>query len=219
MREQVTGAPEPPRLDVIVAHDVLGDLADERLVAHPDRHDAFTVLYGRYAPLILAYCRLRITDPNDAEDVAAQIFANAWRGFPPDDRGTFRAWLFTIAHHAVVNHYRKQGARGPTRPLDDGTSDAIRDPDHSPEAVAVHNDEASELRRALAHLGDDQRQVIELRLGGLKGREIAAVLGRSESAIKMIQFRAMQRLREILVAESRAQPSDHSQGKELADAH
>ncbi len=209
-----------PTLDLGQTIDLgtLDQWPDKQLIHHPQRDDAFVVLYQRYAAPILTYCRLRIGNVHDAEDTAAQVFAHAYGAFPPDDRGTFRAWLFTIAHHSVVNHYRKQGARGPARSLTNELPDSIADPGGSPEVAALRNDDARELRSALAQLRDDQRQVIELRLAGLKGAEIAAVIGRSESAVKMLQFRAMQRLREVLVAESSAQPNDHPQGKDYADA-
>jgi RNA polymerase sigma factor (sigma-70 family) len=83
----------------------------------------------------------------------------------------------------------------------------------------VRNDDARVLRDALSHLNDDQRHVIELRLSGLKGPEIASVLGRSESAVKMLQFRAMKRLRDELVTEQDAPCSELTPGKDYADAH
>ena len=76
-----------------------------------------------------------------------------------------------------------------------------------------------ELRDALAQLGDDQRQAIELRLAGLKGREIADVLGRSEAAVKMLQFRAMQHLRNVLSPHHEPSSGNSHPRKELADAH
>lgn len=197
----------------------LDSLTDEQLIHHPHSDDAFVVLYQRYADRVLTYCRLRIGNVHDAEDVAAQIVTNAYAAFPPDARGTYRAWLFTIAHHTVVNHYRKQKVRGPTRSLTDDDGDAIADPGSSPESAAMRHDDVRELRAALSQLRDDQRQVIELRLAGLKGTEIAAVIGRSESAVKMLQFRAMQRLREILVAHPDLPLVDAPRGKDYADAH
>lgn len=197
----------------------LADLADRDLIVHPDRQAAFAVLYQRYTGPVLTYCRIRIENPHDAEDAAAQVFVKVYGAFPPDNRGTFRAWLFTIAHHTVVNHYRRQQVRGPARTLDEEHLQAIGDPAPSPETLALRNDDARVLRDALSHLHDDQRHVIELRLSGLKGPEIASVLGRSESAVKMLQFRAMKRLREVLVTERDACGSDLSPGKDYADAH
>jgi RNA polymerase sigma-70 factor (ECF subfamily) len=54
------------------------------------------------------------------------------------------------------------------------------------------------VRALLAHLPADQRRIVELRLAGLTGVEIARALGRSEGAVKMLQFRAVARLRALL---------------------
>ncbi len=205
-----TGANVPGSLD---------DLGDDVLIAHPVSVDAFVVLYRRYAGPILSYCRMRIGNPQDAEDVAAQVFANAYGAFPPDDRSTFRAWLFTIAHHAVVSHYRRQRGPGRTRPLTDTELANVPDPSSSPELAAIRDDDFRDLRLALHHLNDDQRRVVELRLAGLKGAEIAGVISRSESAVKMLQFRAMKRLRTVLGPPIANAETSTPKGKDLADAH
>lgn len=59
-------------------------------------------------------------------------------------------------------------------------------------------DEHRELAAAIAKLAPDQRKVIELRLAGLTGPEIARMLGRSHAAVKMLQLRAVERLRDYL---------------------
>jgi RNA polymerase sigma-70 factor (ECF subfamily) len=197
---------------------VLSNLRDDELVAWHDRAAAFSALYTRYAPRILLYCRMRLHDAQDAEDLAASILTSAWSAFPPDSRGTFRSWLFTIAHHAIGNHYRHQRSRATTRSLLDHEADAVRDPDQTPEMVAISKDDAHAVREALAHLSGNQRQVIELRLAGLKSGEIAQILGRSESAIKMLQYRAMQHLRQVLAVTNADSSGRIESRKELADA-
>ncbi|MGI8404438.1 MAG: RNA polymerase sigma factor [Thermomicrobiales bacterium] len=179
----------------------LADLADEELVAHTDRHAAFAILYDRYTPSILGYCRLRIGNLHDAEDTAALILLKAFAGFPPDQRNTFRAWLFTIAHHTKVDFYRRS-ARSPGTTFDLHVADHVADGSPTPEEHMLRNDEQASLRRAMSKLTDDQRQVIELRLAGLKGAEIASVIGRSHNSVKMLQHRALNRLRAELTSAS-----------------
>jgi RNA polymerase sigma factor (sigma-70 family) len=68
----------------------------------------------------------------------------------------------------------------------------------SPEEWAISNDERCRVFAVLKQLTGDQRQVVELRLAGLTGPEIAGVLGRNRGWVNVTQYRAVERLREIL---------------------
>jgi RNA polymerase sigma-70 factor (ECF subfamily) len=95
----------------------------------------------------------------------------------------------------VVNdHYR---AVRPTDVLDDSLE--LADLADGPEEIAIRNDEHRSLAGVLDRLSEEQRSVIELRLAGLTGDEIAKVLGKSRNAIDQAQFRAVSRLRALLV--------------------
>ena len=112
--------------------------------------------------------------------------------------GTFRSWLFSIAHNVVLDQYRASNRRG-ERPLEDAGQIYDRAP--SPEALTLMNDERRSVWQALGALTEEQRQVIELRLAGLDGPEIAQALGKSHSSVRTAQHRAMQKLRVVLSAE------------------
>lgn len=160
---------------------------------------AFAVLYHRYVDAVLVYCMRRLGHPDIAADVTSQIFVSALQALPryrPDARregSSFRSWLFTIAHNAVIDQYRKH----PTSPLPE-TVDTIADPAESPETQAIARERAQALRIALAELPEAQRAVVELRLTGLKRAEIATVLGLTDAAVRGHQARAFDRLRTLL---------------------
>ncbi len=160
---------------------------------------AFAALYERYVDAIYRYCVTRVGSPADAEDATSLIFARAFGALPtyrprPELSGEgVRSWLFTIAHNVVVSGYR---GRRPTSPLAD--ADLLVDPDPPPDEQAIAAERRAALLGSVARLPDDQRRVVELRLAGLSGPEIAAVLGRSHGAIKMLQVRAIDRLRTLL---------------------
>ncbi len=160
---------------------------------------AFATLYERYVDAIYRYCVTRVSTPADAEDATSLTFARAFGALPnyrprPELAGEgVRSWLFTIAHNVVVSGYR---SRRPTSPLID--ADLLVDPDPPPDEQAITAERREALLGSVARLSDDQRRVVELRLAGLSGPEIAAVLGRSHGAIKMLQFRAIDRLRTLL---------------------
>jgi RNA polymerase sigma-70 factor (ECF subfamily) len=167
-------------------------------VAEPSpRVEAFADLYETHARAVLRYCQLRIADPHEAEDAAALIFTRAFGAWPPDDPASARSWLFAIAHNVVANHYRQQATRGPRQSLDGALE--VRDPDSTPLERAIERESRDELRAAVTQLSDDQREVVELRLAGLTGPEIAASLGKSHAAVKMLQLRAVQKLRTLMI--------------------
>ncbi len=167
---------------------------DAVLVAHA-QHDprAFGELYDRYFDPVYRYCLTRVGDRAEAEDLTSLVFAQALTALPRYRDRAFRSWLFTIAHNAVANHHR---ARRPVRPLEDALEVADAAQGGSPESAAIAAEEHSNLTAALAQLTPDQRRAVELRLAGLTGPEIAEVLGRSHAAVKMLQLRAVDRLRE-----------------------
>jgi RNA polymerase sigma-70 factor (ECF subfamily) len=178
--------------------DDAGDPDDESLVerARTDR-DAFDLLYRRYVESIYRYCNRRLNDDERAADATAQVFARAWTGlarFRGDGPLSFRAWLFTIANRTVTDDYRRKSPE----PLERHTAILESNIAFLPDPAAERNARRDALRSALAQLPEEQRRIVELRLSGLNGVEIAAVLGRSHSAIKSSQFRAYNRLRELL---------------------
>jgi len=172
---------------------------DEALIERGDAA-AFEQLYERYVDGIYRYCRLRLPTAADAEDATATIFERAFAAFPPKATGSFRGWLFTIAHNVIVSTWRSSARSRRDRTLDDELP--LIDPGRTPEESLLIAEEHRRLIEALARLPEDQRRVIELRLAGLNGGEIAAVLGRSSAAMRQLQYRATQQLRRLLSEEN-----------------
>jgi RNA polymerase sigma-70 factor (ECF subfamily) len=157
--------------------------------------EAFARLYERFFDPVYWYCRRRLQTPEAAEDAAALVFANALAAGPRWNDPSLRSWLFSIAHNVVANALRASAARA-TEPLD--AAEAVADRAPLPEQSVLAAEERDEVQRALATLPDDQRHVVELRMAGLTGPEVANVLGRSHAAVKMLQLRAYARLRDLL---------------------
>jgi RNA polymerase sigma-70 factor (ECF subfamily) len=172
------------------------DLADVR-ASQADRA-AFGTLYRRYLDRVYGYAFYLLGDHHDAEDATERTFVAALAGIGAfrDEGASFRSWLFRIAHNQVANALRTRGRRRAAslevveEPMS-GTAD--------PAAAVTAADEARELRRALATLSDDRRQVVVLRfVDGLSAREIGVVLGRSEGAVRVLQHRALRELAAML---------------------
>ena len=182
----------------MVAHANSIPQGEEHEVAAARTNPAeFAVFYDRYVDAMFNYCLFRLWDRHDAEDATSLTFTRAFEALPrfKSDRGTFRSWLFTIAHNVVVNTHRDRRLH---RPLDAIFELPSREP--GPDDEAVLSDERWRLRAACLQLTEEQRHVVELRIAGLTGAEISAATGKSLAAVKMLQVRALDRLHHLLSA-------------------
>lgn len=201
--ESAVSSPETPQ-----STRQVGDRhADEEAAMARARHDpaAFAPLYQAYVGPIYRYCYRRLGSREAAEDTTSMVFERALRSLSSFHGGSFRSWLFTIAHNVVTDTYRRKGAQASL----DAAEDLV-DPTPRPEQMALVADEQRLLSTALALLPPDQRQVIELRLSGLRSVEVAEILGRSPEAIRALQLRATRRLQTLL--------ADHGAASEVRHA-
>jgi RNA polymerase sigma-70 factor (ECF subfamily) len=164
----------------------------------------FALLYARYLDPIYRYCYRRLGTRETAEDATSLIFTNALAAFPRFRDTSFRAWLFTIAHHVVTDRYRRDRREAP---LD--LEMELHDGAPSPEDQALAADERRRVLALLNRLPDHQRQIVELRLAGLTGTEIAQALGRSRANVDVSQYRAVVRLRALLGLTAESQEANH----------
>jgi RNA polymerase sigma-70 factor, ECF subfamily len=174
---------------------------------------AFGPLYERYVDAVYTYCARRVDDPGQAEDLTALVFTRALAALPRyrEDGGSFRSWLFSIAHNTVIDSYRTRYEHVSIEADDLGRT--LAHPAHGPEHVALQRDLRDAFRAAMAELTEAQREVVAMRLAGLTGPEIASAAGMSLAAVKSTQFRAYTRLRDLL-----SHYADTDPGKDSNDA-
>ena len=161
---------------------------------------AFANLYRRYLDRVYGYAFYQLGDHHDAEDVTERIFLAALRALPDftDQGATFRAWLFRIAHNTIANVHRSR-ARRRTEPLPEDFERAA--PNADPAGQVALADELRQIRRVVAQMPEDRRQVILLRfVDDLTTAEIAAVLDRSPGAVRVLLHRSLRELAERLDA-------------------
>lgn len=171
---------------------------DDAAIVHAARRDpsAFEPLYERYHPGVYHYLRLRTATVEEAADLTQQVFLQALAALPKyRERGLpFAAWLFRIAGNVATDAHRRR------RPaLDwDLVPERLRGiSDDDPEAAALANERVERLRQHLATLDPAKRELLGLRFAaGLSSGEIAAVVGKSEAAVKKQLTRIIQQLRE-----------------------
>ena len=153
---------------------------------------AFEELYRSSRDDLHAYVAGMLRDRSAAEDVTAAAFERAFRKrarFDPR-RGSRRAWLFGIARNAALDELRRRGRRAELTadPADEATSVAH---------TAEESDRRAVVRAALARLHGRERELVSLKFfAGLSNREIATVLGISETNAATRLHRAMTKLRE-----------------------
>jgi len=169
--------------------------SEERLLIEAAQKDPsrFGELYEQHFHRVYAYVARRVRDRAEVQDLTAQVFHRAlanlgkfkWRGSP------FAAWLYRIAANAIADQ-AKQTLREST--------DQSNPSSHSSTATDLEIVERrARLFGAVDKLPEDQRRVILMRFAEEKNiREIAGELGRSEGAVKQLQFRALENLRNRL---------------------
>jgi RNA polymerase sigma-70 factor (ECF subfamily) len=165
--------------------------AGKRLLVEAAQRDPakFGALYDIHFERIYAFVARRVRDRDKVEDLTSEVFQKAlanlksyeWRGAP------FAAWLFRIAANAISDQF-KRAAREP---------DSADDP---PETSKEPEQEVVEARarlfRLVERLPAEQRRVVFERFVEQRSiREIAQQLGKSEGAVKQLQFRALEKLR------------------------
>lgn len=162
--------------------------------------EAFGTLYDRYFERIYRYVRLKLGDGVEAEDLTATVFLNAWRSietFAPQGDNSFLAWIFRLAHNALIDQYRR---RREITPLQDVEEYHLpTDTTFNPEHVLDRGLTIAELSRALQTLTEEQREVVLLRfVEGLSAREVGQIMNKQEGTVRGMQFRAIEALRRAL---------------------
>ena len=169
------------------------ELARERRLVEASQRDGgrFARLYDRYFPRVYAFALTCTHNRTAAEDITSETFRRAfenlssfqWQGVP------FSAWLFRIARNVAVDLHKRATRETGLEDLSDETPDSW-------ETHLIEMEVRVFVIQLVQRLPRDERRVIAMRFGQERStREIAQALGRSEGAVKQLQFRAIQRLR------------------------
>jgi RNA polymerase sigma factor (sigma-70 family) len=158
---------------------------------------ALEVLYRDLAPAVTGY--LRLHGALEPDDLASETFIGVFTGLPKfeGDESALRGWVFTVAHRRLIDDWRRRGRR-PV--LAEGGDEAVQDHvggDVEQDALAALG--SSTVHEMCSALPADQRAVLLLRIvADLTVGQVAAVMGRSEAAVKALQRRGLATLRSEL---------------------
>jgi RNA polymerase sigma-70 factor (ECF subfamily) len=170
---------------------------------------AFSCLYRELNPRLLRYFASRV--PADAEDLAIETWLGVARriGDFRGDRQQFGAWIFTIAHSRLVQHWRDAN-RNPASAIDPETLVHLASPDDVEGGVLDSLAGLEATREIVRELSFDQAEVMLLRvLGGLTVDEVAEILGKRPGTVRVLQHKALRRLASsssVLLAVNAAAP-------------
>jgi RNA polymerase sigma-70 factor (ECF subfamily) len=177
----------------------MNETEERRLVeaAQQDR-SCFADVYERYFDLVYGYVARRVRNRPATEDVTSEVFRKAlanidrfkWTGAP------FGSWLLRIASNVIADRAKREAKNGVRV---DEPSELSRDASRTPDSQQLQLEDAERrawVIRMVDELPEDQRRVVRMRFAEEKSiNEIALELGRSEGAVKQLQFRAFQNLR------------------------
>ena len=174
-----------------------GKHAPERNLIEAAQRDpaCFAQLYEDNFERVYAFVARRVGDRDQTQDLTTEVFHSAlknlsrfeWRGAP------FAAWLFRIAANAIADRGK------PAAHLEAIKLDAIHETDPSDDTDLAEVEHRARLFKLVEKLPGDQRRVITMRFAQQKSiAEIAKDIGRSEGAIKQLQFRGLQSLRTMV---------------------
>lgn len=155
--------------------------------------EAFRALYRDLYPEVARFVARRVRARADAEDLTARVFVALVERLGDYDRGrgSVRGWLLAIARNAIIDHFRglRPGAGA-------GELDVLPSAEGGPLEGLLQREQLGQLAAVVRELAPDTRELLALRFAdGLRHREIAAVLGLQEAAVKQRVSRALRDLR------------------------
>jgi RNA polymerase sigma-70 factor, ECF subfamily len=172
--------------------------ADTSLIEQALNRDpeAFTSLYELYVERVFRHVYYHLSDRSEAEDITQEVFVRAWKAIShyKNTGAPFMAWLITIARHLITDHFRS------TKRLVTLTDMGMIECEGAdPEQIVADNLNRSFMRNAIMKLKGEKKDVILMRfIDGFTYEEIAKALNKSEGAVRVIQFRALKDLKQIL---------------------
>lgn len=154
-------------------------------------------IFEKYYEKVARYAYVHIGDRMAAEDIAGEVFLKAFEALPSyHERGLpMSAWVFRIAHNMVVDYLRRKDRRRSV-PLDD-VDLALQ---ASPVEAAESRLELERVRQAMKALSPSEQEVVRLRfMAELSSKEVAAVMHKSDGAVRQMQSSAISKLKRMLV--------------------
>lgn len=168
-----------------------GPLDNEEML---NSNDSFAAVYESHAKSIYKFLLWRTRDAHLSEDLTSSTFEKAWTSRESFHGGSVQAWLYRIARNILIDYWRKKQSIY----IED--TDAFQEDNSTTTADLLDKEQRlGELKKALDRLPDDMHLVVTMRfIEGYSCKQVARGLNLSESNIRVIQYRALKKLKEYL---------------------
>lgn len=164
--------------------------------------DAFSEIYDLYVSKIYRFIYFKVSSVEEAEDLTSEVFLKTWQ-YINEGKGEIKhigALLYRIARNIVIDYYRERAQK---EKMNDELTDDLEIASDELRKLNV-NLEMENIEKNLRKLKDEYREVIMLRfIEELSISEIAQVLEKSKGAVRVLIFRALETLKEILNQENK----------------
>lgn len=159
--------------------------------------ECFGQLYDHYITPIYRFVLVKVNSKAEAEDLTHEVFLSAWqnikgykhKGFP------FSSWLYQIARNKVIDHYRTKKIHTSFDSLDEDILKIVGVAEEKMDKML----NLEKVKEAIAKLSPEQQDVVIMKfVEDLSNEEIAQALKKSEGAVRLLQHRAINNLKQLL---------------------
>ncbi len=160
----------------------------------------FETIYIKYSDKIYRYIYLSTSDPYLSEDITSEAFLRIWKNWKKLKHDFIQALLYKTAKNILIDHYRKH-KNGKKVSLEE-TVEMGLEPSYDEDLIErIHKDEnLRKINNALKFLPENLKEVVLLRfVDDLSAKEAAEILDTTEVNIRVLQFRGLKKLKEILI--------------------
>lgn len=161
--------------------------------------EAFGCLYGLYFVPVFRYIYFRVKNKEETKDLVQTVFLKVFRSLPnfQEQNRSPLAYFFTVARNTVIDYWRTKKEILLADP--ESVFEHVPDKTNNPLGFIEKGETNQAVHLAIKQLTDDQQEVIVLKfINEMPNKEIAALLGKTEEAVRQLQCRALKALRQIL---------------------
>lgn len=159
----------------------------------------FENIYIRYSDKIYRYLYFNTNDPYLSEDITSEVFLRIWKNWKKIKPDFIQALLYKTAKNILIDYFRKH-KNNKKISLEETVEQRI-EPSYDEDFIGKiqSDDDINKINEALKFLPDNLREVVILRfVNDLSGKEAAEILKTTEVNIRVLQYRALKKLKEIL---------------------